>query len=76
MRRELFGAASCLQMPVSYYLLSEFGGYGVGVEYRGETVLLRRLSRIRSEVESLLRAMERGVVTPVTVRDVAEDWFF
>ena len=75
MKNELFGIATCLGMPVFYYLLSDSGGYGIGVEYQGETVLLRRLSRIRSEVEALLTDMRQGSVTPVTARDVAEDWF-
>ena len=75
MKRELFARAICLQMPVSYYLLSELGSYGVGVEYRGEKVQLRRLSRRRSSVEALLEAMRQGCVTPVTARDVTEDWF-
>jgi len=74
MRKYLFAMAECREEPVRYYLLSEREGYGIGVEYKEEVVLLRGLDRALSGVEDLLRAMVRGCVTPTTARDVAEDW--
>ena len=74
MKSEFFGTAFCRGEVIRYYLLYGAGRYGVGVEYRNERVLLAGLTGLRTQAESLLEAMLRGSVTPVTVRDVAEDW--
>lgn len=74
MKRELLATELCMDGHVRYYLLSDAGHYGVGVEYRGERVLLAGLTALRQRAETLLMAMARGRVTPATARDVAEDW--
>ena len=60
------------------YLLDEDGGpcsrYGILVECGADRAELRDLSPAAWRGRSLLEAMCRGAVTPVTARDVVEDW--
>lgn len=49
-------------------------GYGVLVEKDGEETAMPSLDSSRERVALLLDRMVRGVVTPVSARDVAEDW--
>ena len=79
MRKLLFGSARCQDRPVRYFLLSrtldnETEEYGAAVELGEERVELPGLTYSQREIQSLLDAMRRGIVTPVTARDVAEDW--
>ncbi|MCI8909774.1 MAG: hypothetical protein HFG09_03755 [Oscillibacter sp.] len=79
MRSILTGTAECGGSDVRYYLLQEPLGeeaecYGVAVEYGGERAELRDLTPSRGRAEELLERMRRGQVTPVTARDVVEDW--
>ena len=74
MKREFYGEAVCLGKRIRYDLLTESGRYGVCVEYGGERVILSGLTAERGQAENLLRIMVRGAVTPVTARDVAEDF--
>ena len=48
--------------------------YGVQVELAEECVCVPHITPVRSEAVSLLKAMRRGSVTPVAVRDIVEDW--
>lgn len=69
----------CKNSTARYYLLQEPLGedaevYGVAVEYGGERAELRSLTVSRRRAEALLERMRRGRVTPVTARDVVEDW--
>lgn len=48
--------------------------YGALVEKDGEQAVLPRLHVSADRVRDLLDRMVRGAVTPVTARDVAEDW--
>lgn len=73
------GQARCRTRQVRYYLLEEElepGGtaYGVGIALEGETAEVRDLSPSRQRVEELARALVRGVVTPVALGDVVDDW--
>ena len=62
-----------------YYLLveeqvNETETYGIGVEYGEERVDVPDITPSQKGVSVLLDTMIRGTVTPVTLRDVAEDW--
>lgn len=48
--------------------------YGVAVEKGGEETSLLALDSSLERVQDLLDRMVRGAVTPVSARDVAEDW--
>ena len=48
--------------------------YGVMVEKGEEQVVLPSLDCNQDRVRDLLAAMVRGVVTPVSAKDIAEDW--
>ena len=88
MEREFYGSALCGQTDVRYFLLVEecgtaaqeyglsenWGEYGVLVETDGEQTAIPALDHSRERVSGLLDCMVRGVVTPVSARDVAEDW--
>ena len=79
MRRILAGTAGCRELPVRYYLLveeqvNETETYGIGVEYGDATAPPPPPPPSQKGVSVLLDTMIRGTVTPVTLRDVAEDW--
>ena len=79
MRRILAGTAGCRELSVRYYLLveeqvNETETYGIGVEYGEERVDVPDITPSQKGVSVLLDTMIRGTVTPVTLRDVAEDW--
>ena len=78
MRRQLAGTAQSCEQPVRYYLLTEEekdgkNAYGVLVE-GDETLSIPDITPSRSRIQSLLALMIQGHVTPVTARDVVEDW--
>ena len=79
MRRILAGTAGCRELPVRYYLLveeqvNETETYGIGVEYGEDRAEVPDITSSQKGVFMLLDTMIRGNVTPVTLRDVAEDW--
>ena len=90
MERQFYGSALCGETDVMYYLLSEEPGvtapeygvpedwtggeYSVLVEKGGERTAIPALDTSRERVRELLDRMVRGAVTPVSARDVAEDW--
>ena len=79
MKQFFFDSATLGNRTARYFLISETSGadkgeYGVLVELDGEQALIPALSFSRRGVLELLGRMCRGVVTPVTARDVAEDW--
>lgn len=79
MRKQLIGEARCRELPVRYYLLEDETDegrplYGIQVEYGGERMSILELTCSRQRAEALLGLLIRGCVTPVTVRDVVEDW--
>ena len=61
-------------MTMRYELLAGEDGYGIRVEGNGEDAVMSALSIDGEAVFSLLEAIMRGFVTPVTARDIAEDW--
>lgn len=79
MKQFFFDSAALGTQTVRYSLIAgttdaDKGEYGVLVELDGEQALIPALSVSRSGVLELLGRMCRGLVTPVTARDVAEDW--
>ena len=75
----LWGAAECKGAPIHYYLLVEtlengVETYGVLVEYLTQRTEVPGITVFRHRAEALLELLRRGRVTPVTVRDVMEDW--
>ena len=79
MRRVLVGEARCRASQARYYLLEEVSeetgrSYGVEVHLNGETAAAANLSPCRRRVEALARALVRGTVTPLTLRDIVDDW--
>ncbi len=78
MRKLFVGEAQCRAAQARYYLLEEDleepGSYGVQVELEGETAAVRDLSPSREKVQALAETLAKGAVTPVTLRDVVDDW--
>lgn len=79
MRKVWFGRAECCGAAVRYYLLVEECGdqeerYGLQVRYRGETETVPGITSSQRQIQSLLELLVRGRVTPVTVREVVDDW--
>ena len=73
------GTSPCGETEVAYYLLAEEsegngGQYGLRVEYGAETETILKITESQCAILELLAALARGAVTPVTVRDVVEDW--
>jgi len=79
-RKLLVGEARCRAARVRYYLLEkeveegEIASYGVQVELGEETAAIPCLSPSRRRTAELAEALARGAVTPVTLRDVVDDW--
>jgi len=80
MRKLLVGEARFRAAQARYYLLEREPGeggpasYGVQVELGNETAAAPDLSPSRRRAAELAAALVRGVVTPVTLRDVVDDW--
>lgn len=73
------GDAECGGFPIHYYLLVETLKndtelYGVAVEYRAERTEIPAVTVFRRRAEALAELLRRGQVTPVSARDVTEDW--
>ena len=74
MERLLVGEARCLGSQARYYLLEEGTSYGVEIWLEGESAAVRNLSPSRERAGELARRLVRGIVTPVGLRDVVDDW--
>ena len=78
MRKIWFGQSECRGAAVRYYLLvEETAGverYGLQVRCGEETETVPDVTVSRRRIQALLGAMVRGGVTPVTAREVVEDW--
>ena len=78
MRRIFVGDAACGQKLIQYYLLEhEIAGrtcYGIQVETGGEKAVIPCITPSQVAVLALAERLIRGCVTPVTARDVVEDW--
>ena len=73
------GDAECGGFPIHYALLVKtlengLENYGILVEYRSQRAAVPDLTIFRRRAEALIERLRRGGVTPVAVRDVAEDW--
>ena len=79
MQKNLVGTALCKKQVIRYYLLAELlegetESYGVSIEYRGEEMPVHAVTCVPKRMEALVELLQRGCVTPVTARDVIEDW--
>lgn len=78
MRKLLMGEARCQAFHARYYLLEGdaegSSSYGVRIELEDEAASVRDLSPSRRRVEALAQKLVRGMVTPVGLRDVVDDW--
>lgn len=74
MRKLLIGESRCRGLPARYYLLEETGSYGVGIELEDESAAVSGLSPSRRRARELAERLVRGAVTPIALRDVADDW--
>lgn len=79
MKTFFFDSAALGERTINYSLVAgtpgaDRGEYGILIESDGEQVLIPALSFSRRGVQELLGRMCRGLVTPVTARDIAEDW--
>ena len=78
MRRIFVGNAVCGQKLIRYYLLEyDTAGracYGIQVEVGREKTVIPRITPSQVAVLALAERLIRWCVTPVTARDVVEDW--
>lgn len=74
MRKLLIGESRCRALPARYYLMEEKMSYGVQIELEGESAAVTGLSPSRRRVRELAERLVRGTVTPIALRDVADDW--
>ncbi len=77
-RKIWFGRSECRGGAVCYYLVAEEAAgverYGLQVRFGEETETVADVTSSQRQIQALLAAMARGGVTPVTARDVVEDW--
>ncbi len=59
--------------PVSGLELESYG-VGVAILESGEAGIVPNVTFCRTKIESLIETLAAHLVTPVTVRDVVEDW--
>ena len=75
MRKLLVGESQCRAFPARYYLLEgEEGSYGVQIEMKGESAAAPDLRPSRQRVKEFAERLVRGTMTPMTLRDVVDDW--
>ena len=79
MERIFVGAVSTPRGKIEYYLIKELCAehgivYGITVILEKETAEITQITTQLHKIQELLHAMLRGSVTPVTVRDIVEDW--
>lgn len=79
MRRIFVGTGSCGTEKLSYYLLAEDVGeavenYGVQVDGLGETAAIRCVTLSQVHAQTLADSLMRNGVTPISIRDVVDDW--
>ena len=79
MRSVFMGSSSPGGKTVTYHLLVEevegLGeNYGILLEGFGQTEAIRGITVIQDRALTLLEQLRQGMVTPVSLRDVVEDW--
>lgn len=75
----LVGTSECLGSPIEYHLISHIledgnESYGVMVRLGDEEESVYHVSPSKDNVQRLLHVMISGSVSPVSVRDIVEDW--
>ena len=80
MRRCLIGTSRCGTAAIHYYLLTEdredglLECYGILVTCGADMEMIRNITVSQSAILQLLEILIHGTVTPVSLRDVLEDW--
>ena len=79
MQLTLEGCASCRNLSIQYFLVTESEPdgqrkYGICVRCGEDVETVSGLTASLRRVQELLNLLMRGVVTPVTVMDIVEDW--
>ena len=79
MRKTLSGTALCKNSVIQYYLVTELleneiEVYGVLVRFLGEIARIPAITVSWERIQTLLNMLRKGSVTPVTLRDVVEDF--
>lgn len=78
MRELLTGEREVFGMRFAYYLLAENlngrDAYGVRICGPAEEITVRDLSGSPQTIQTLTKRLMDGLVTPVTLEDIVEDW--
>lgn len=80
MRSIFMGEKRILEKELNYYLLADElentgENYGIQVGYaNGEADFVRGITFSQNQIMKLLVTLMEQTVTPVTLRDVVEDW--
>ncbi len=79
MRALLIGQRQLQEKPIRYYLLAEDCGsftesYGVRIEHDSEEAAIPGITMSQVKIQLLMETLINGIVTPVGLRDVVEDW--
>lgn len=79
MEKVLTGICVWKEEPIRYYMIRHLAGgitdaYGILVEFKEERAVIEHISPVRKKVQDLLECMRKGMVTPVSVPDIVEDW--
>lgn len=80
MHRLLIGKREIQERPATYYLLTDeienlYESYGVAIQYgEREQASIPRITFSQNKIFLLIAALMRYTVTPVSLRDVVEDW--
>ena len=79
MQTIFMGEAECEGSPIQYHLLAEeaesgIGSYGVRVILGEEIASLPGVTGSQTAIMELIEAMIRGTVTPVSAREIVDDW--
>lgn len=78
MRKIWFGQSECRGEAVCYYLVveetAEVERYGLQVRCGGEKETMKDITSSQRQIQILLETMVRGGVTPITAREIVEDW--
>ena len=78
MKKRLAGESRYKDVALRHYLLTEESAagpiYGVQAELGGEQAAVSGITMSQRQVQRLMAGLIHGRVTPVTLRDVVDDW--
>jgi len=80
MRSLLIGTKEILKEQIEYYILAEedqdayMESYGVRIVHGESISQICRITASSDKIQTLIMRLMEGLVTPITLRDVIEDW--